>query len=76
MSTKSGLTALLVGGYLIAFAIAGLNATSGGTEAVYAVVLVVAFVITGWSMVLPWNGAKTHAATGADQGSPASTPRS
>lgn len=75
MSTKRGITALLVGCYLIAFAIAGLNATSGGAEAVYAVVLIVAFVITGWAIALPWNGAKTHAAADAGQDATAPVPR-
>lgn len=75
MSTKWGLTMLIAGGYLIAFAIAGINATSGGVLAFYVVVLIVAFVITGWSIVLPWNGAKTHAEAGADQDALTAMPR-
>ena len=56
MNTKWGLTALVVGGYLLALGIAGINANSGGALAVFAVVLVVGFVIAGWSVVLPWDG--------------------
>lgn len=57
MSTKWGITALVVGGYLMALGIAGINANSGGGAlAVFAVVLVIGFVVAGWSVVLPWDG--------------------
>ncbi|WP_194921469.1 hypothetical protein [Catenulispora rubra] len=56
MNTKWGLTALLVGSFLLALGIAGINANSGGVVAVFAVVLVLGFVIAGWAAVLPWDG--------------------
>ena len=56
MTIKWGLTALIVGGFLVAFGLAGINATSGGTMALYAVVLVLGFVTAGWAVVLPWDG--------------------
>ncbi|MEZ0110889.1 hypothetical protein ABH920_004904 [Catenulispora sp. EB89] len=56
MNTKWGLTALIVGGYLLALGIAGINANSGGVVALFAVVLVLGFVIAGWAVVLPWDG--------------------
>ncbi|MBS2540079.1 hypothetical protein KGQ20_45805 [Catenulispora sp. NF23] len=58
MTTKWGITALLVGGYLLALGFAGINADSGGAVAVFAVVLVLGFVVTGWSAVLPWESGK------------------
>lgn len=62
MSTKWGITVLIVGGYLLALGIAGINANSGGAQAFFVVVLIVAFVVTGWSIVLPWDGGKARAA--------------
>lgn len=56
MTTKWGITALVVGSYLLGLGIAGINANSGGVVAVFAVVLVLGFVVAGWSMVLPWDG--------------------
>jgi hypothetical protein len=56
MDTKSGLTSLVVGGYLIAMGIAGINANSGGAQWVHAIVLVIGFVLAGWAVVLPWDG--------------------
>lgn len=44
MSTKWGITALVVGSYLLTFGIAGINFSSGGWVALYAVVLVIGFV--------------------------------
>ena len=60
MNTKWGLTALIVGGYLLALGIAGINANSGGVVALFAVVLVLGFVIAGWAVVLPWDGGATR----------------
>lgn len=60
MNTKWGVTALIVGSYLLALGIAGINASSGGLVAVFAVVLVLGFVIGGWAVVLPWDGGATH----------------
>lgn len=60
MTTKWGITALLVGSYLLALGIAGINANSGGVVAVFAVVLVLGFVVTGWSAVLPWDGGQAR----------------
>lgn len=57
MSTKAGLTLLIVGGYLIAFGIGGVNAASGAAKWLFSVVLVIGFVVMGWAMVLPWDGA-------------------
>ncbi|WP_194898983.1 hypothetical protein [Catenulispora pinisilvae] len=60
MTTKWGITALLVGSYLLALGIAGINANSGGVVAVFAVVLVLGFVVTGWSAVLPWDAGQAR----------------
>lgn len=62
METKWGITALIVGAYLVALGLAGINANSGGAVAIFAVVLVVGVVVMGWSMVLPWDGGKAHRA--------------
>jgi arginine exporter protein ArgO len=60
MDTKWGITTLFVGSYLMALGFAGINATSGAALAVYVVVLIVGFVVAGWSAVLPWDGAKAR----------------
>jgi hypothetical protein len=57
LSTKAGLILLIVGSYLLALGVGGVNATSGGVQAFWAVVLAVGFVMAGWAVVLPWNGA-------------------
>jgi hypothetical protein len=74
MSTKWGITALIVGSYLLALGIAGINANSGGVVALFAVVLVVGFVITGWSVVLPWDGDAHKARSAHDAPGPVPTP--
>ena len=75
MTTKWGITALLVGTYLLAMGIAGINAGSGGgMVAVFAVLLVVGFVIAGWSVLLPWDGAAHHARGAHDAPGPVPTP--
>jgi hypothetical protein len=77
MSTKWGLTALLVGSYLIAFGIAGINANSGGALAFFVVMLILGFVSAGWSIVLPWDGGasmKARAEGAADRDVPTSSP--
>lgn len=62
MSTKLGITSLIVGGYLMAMGIAGINvnADSGGAQAVFSLVLVIGLVIAGWSVMLPWDGGEAH----------------
>lgn len=74
MDTKWGITTLVVGAYLLALGIAGINANSGGVVAVFAVVLVLGFVLTGWSVVLPWDGGKARAAAHRDAPGPVPTP--
>ena len=75
MTTKWGITALIVGSYLMALGIAGINATSGGgAVAAFAVVLVVGFVITGWSVLLPWDGDAHKARSAHDAPGPVPTP--
>ena len=61
MDTKWGITLLIVGSYLLALGIAGINASSDGLVAVFAVVLVLGFVMAGWSIVLPWDGGAARA---------------
>jgi len=58
MDTKWGITAVLVGSYLLALGIAGINANSGGAVALFSVVLVLGFIVTGWAVVLPWDGSQ------------------
>jgi hypothetical protein len=60
MDTKWGITALIIGGYLVAMGLAGINANSGGTVAIFAIVLVIGFVIGGWAIVLPWDGGSSR----------------
>ena len=74
MSTKWGITALIVGSYLLALGIAGINANSGGVVVLFAVVLVIGFVITGWSVVLPWDGDAHKARSAQDAPGPVPTP--
>jgi hypothetical protein len=78
MNTKWGVTALIVGGYLLALGIAGINANSGGVVAVFAVVLVLGFVIGGWAAVLPWDGGNggNRARGGHESPGPVPLPRS
>ena len=75
MNTKWGVTALLVGSYLLALGIAGINASSGGLVAVFAVVLVLGFVIAGWATVLPWDGGAAQHAPEHDSPGPVHVPR-
>ena len=51
-----GVTVLIVGGYLLALGIAGINAYSGLALVSYSLVLVLGFVLTGWAVLLPWDG--------------------
>lgn len=74
MTTKWGITTLIVGSYLIALGIAGINANSGGVVALFAVVLVVGFVIAGWSAALPWDGGAHKARSAHDAPGPVPTP--
>ena len=74
MSTKWGITALLVGSYLLALGIAGINAASGGLVALFAVVLVAGFVLAGWSALLPWDGDPARAGQ-AGHDAPGPVPR-
>jgi hypothetical protein len=74
MSTKWGITALIVGSYLLALGIAGINANSGGAVAAFAVVLVVGFVVVGWSLVLPWDGGAHKARSAHEAPGPVPTP--
>lgn len=62
MDTKLGVTLLAVGGYLMAMGFAGINANSGGAQWVHAIVLVIGFVLTGWAVVLPWDGGRQRGA--------------
>ncbi|MFL6113326.1 MAG: hypothetical protein ACJ786_18490 [Catenulispora sp.] len=56
MDTKLGITLLIVGGYLMAMGIGGVNANSGGARWAHAIVLVIGFVLAGWAVLLPWDG--------------------
>ncbi|GAA1967289.1 hypothetical protein [Catenulispora subtropica] len=64
MTTKLGVTLLIVGGYVIALGIGGINAASGGTKWLFALLLVIGVVVMGWAMILPWDGGE-HAEAGA-----------
>ncbi|MEY9862566.1 hypothetical protein ABH935_008214 [Catenulispora sp. GAS73] len=75
MNTKWGVTALIVGGFLLALGIAGINANSGGVVAVFAVVLVLGFVIAGWAVVLPWDGDGGRALGDHESPGPVRVPR-
>jgi hypothetical protein len=56
MTTKAGLIALILGSYVIAFGVAGINvAESTGLRWLFGAVIVVGFCVTGWSIVLPWD---------------------
>lgn len=61
MTTKAGITALVVGGYTIALGIGGVNATSGGTQWLFSIILVLGVVLAGWAVVLPWDGGPERA---------------
>ncbi len=56
MDTKAGITLLVVGGFLVAMGIGGINANSGGAQWAHAIVLVIGFVLAGWAVALPWDG--------------------
>jgi uncharacterized membrane protein required for colicin V production len=74
MSTKWGITLLIVGSYLIALGIGGINAASGALVGVFALVLVIGFVITGWSIVLPWDGSPGKVRSAEEAPGPVPTP--
>jgi len=61
MTTKAGITALIVGGYTIALGIGGVNATSGGTQWLFSIILVLGVVLAGWAVVLSWDGGEQRA---------------
>ena len=56
MSTKLGMTLLILGGYVMALGFGGINANSGGAQWLFSLVLVAGIVMAGWAAVLPWNG--------------------
>jgi hypothetical protein len=59
MTTKAGLATLIGGGYLLAFGLAGVNAASSAwTRWMFALVIVVGFLVTGWAVILPWDDAR------------------
>ncbi|NUR27556.1 MAG: hypothetical protein HOV83_17235 [Catenulispora sp.] len=62
MSTKLGMTLLVVGGYVMALGFGGINANSGGAQWLFSLVLVLGIVMAGWAVVLPWNGGGQHGA--------------
>ena len=65
MTTKAGLTTLLLGCYTIAFGLAGLNAVSStGLQWLYGVITVVGFVVTSWPVMLPWDAKVSRDAPG------------
>jgi hypothetical protein len=55
LSTKAGMILLISGSYVLALGIGGVNATSGGVRAFWAVVVAVGVVLAGWSVALPWD---------------------
>ena len=58
LSTKKGVLLLVLGGYLTAFALAGMNAVrTVGARWGWAVVLWVGLLLFAWAMLAPWNGA-------------------
>ncbi|NUR60383.1 MAG: hypothetical protein HOV87_17245 [Catenulispora sp.] len=56
MTTKAGITLLIVGGYTMALGIGGINANSGGAQWLFSLILVIGVVLAGWAVVLPWDG--------------------
>jgi len=60
MSTKLGATLLIVGSYLMALGIGGINAVAGAGRILFSLVLVVGVVLAGWATLLPWNGARAR----------------
>lgn len=62
MTTKAGIALLIVGGYIMALGLGGINANSGGAQWLFSIILVVGVVLAGWAVVLPWNGSKEHGA--------------
>ena len=58
ISTKAGIAALIIGSYLLAMGVAGLNAASStGQRWAFGIIFVIGVLVAGWAVVLPWNGA-------------------
>ena len=64
MTTKAGITSLIVGGYVMALGIGGINANSGGLQWLFSLVFIIGVVLAGWACVLPWDQDK-HAGSKA-----------
>ena len=63
LSTKKGVLLLVLGGYLTAFALAGMNAVrTVGARWGWAVVLWVGLLLFAWAMLAPWDGAASATA--------------
>jgi hypothetical protein len=62
MTTKAGITLLVVGGYTMALGLAGINANSGGAQWLFSIIFVIGMVLAGWAVLLPWKGSKERAA--------------
>lgn len=57
IGTGAGIAALIVGSYLLAVGVAGLNAASStGQRWAFGILFVIGVLIAGWAVVLPWNG--------------------
>jgi hypothetical protein len=65
IGTGAGIAALIIGSYLLAFGVAGLNAASStGQRWLFGIVFVIGVLVAGWAVVLPWDGAERGAREG------------
>jgi len=59
IGTGRAIAALIIGSYLLAFGVAGLNAASStGQSWIFGIVFVIGVLVAGWAVVLPWDGAR------------------
>jgi hypothetical protein len=57
IGTGAGIAALIIGSYLLAAGVAGLNAASStGQRWAFGVLFVIGVLVAGWAVVLPWDG--------------------
>jgi hypothetical protein len=57
IGTGTAIAALIVGSYLLAAGVAGLNAASStGQRWAFGILFVIGVLVAGWAVILPWDG--------------------
>lgn len=65
LTTKKGILLLVLGGYVTALSLAGMNAVrTVGARWGWAAVLWVGLLLLSWAMLAPWDGSRSAADKG------------